>query len=142
MIIISIVTTITDSQKWGFLAFAINLLFIAGASVKVSKDGGIGFSQWYEEVLMCGVRRIAYSCSQVGREDPLKKLWWESAFALYWGVCIKFISPCVLLFMLLGILKNDIKEPYEGYSSGWQVIGWFIPGIGVLFYLMTFLPYF
>ena len=70
LIIISIVTTITDSQKWGFLAFFINLLFIAGLSIKISKDGGIGYTEWYDEVLMCGVRRIAYSCSQVGREDP------------------------------------------------------------------------
>lgn len=91
---------------------------------------------------MCGVRRIAYSCSQVGREDPMKKLWWEPAFALYWGLCIKFISPCVLLFMLLGILKNDIDKPYEGYSKGWQAIGWCIPALGVVFYALTFMPYF
>jgi hypothetical protein len=44
--------------------------------------------------------------------------------------------------MLLGILKNDIKDPYEGYSTGWQAIGWCIPGLGVVFYLVTFLPYF
>lgn len=113
LVIIVIITTILDSQKWGFLAFALVLIVVLIVSWKQS---GLGMRQWYEEVVMCGVRKIAYSCSQVGRVDPLVKLWWEPVFALYWGLCIKYISPCVLSFMIIGILKNDIKKPYEGYS--------------------------
>ena len=142
LLIIAIVTTILDAQKWGFLFFAITLILICVGSFFAAKKAPMDFYEWYNDILMCGVRRIAYSCSQVGRSDPMTKMWWEPAFALYWGLCIKFISPCVLFFMLLGILKNDIKEPYEGYSTGWQVIGWCIPALGVVFYLMTFIPYF
>lgn len=116
LLIIVIITTILDSQKWGFLAFIITFGFVMIGSWNVS---GLNVRQWYEEICMCGVRKIAYSCSQVGRVDPLVKLWWEPFFALYWGLCIKFISPCVLSFMIIGIFKNDIKEPYEGYSTGW-----------------------
>jgi hypothetical protein len=83
------------------------------------KVSGLNIRQWYEEICMCGVRKIAYSCSQVGRVDPLVKLWWEPIFALYWGLCIKYISPCVLTFMIVGIFKNDLNKPYEGYSTGW-----------------------
>jgi len=139
LIIISIITTVADAQKWGFLAFGLTLLAVIGASYKTS---AVSFKEWYDDILMCGVRRIAYSCSQVGRTDPMTPLWWEPAFALYWSVCVKFISPCVLLFMLLGILKNDIAKPYGDYSAGWQAIGWCIPALGVVLYLITFLPYF
>ena len=116
LVIISVVTTITDSARWGFLAFGITLLIVLLASFKLST---MNFDEWYNQIAMCGVRKIAYSCSQITRVDPMVKLWWEPAFNLYWGLCIKYISPCVLSFMLLGILKSDILEPYEGYSAGW-----------------------
>jgi hypothetical protein len=98
------------------LAFGLTLVSVLLASWKIS---GMDYGEWYNQIVMCGVRKIAYSCSQVTRVDPMVKLWWEPAFALYWGLCIKFISPCVLSFMLLGILKSDIEEPYGDYSLGW-----------------------
>jgi hypothetical protein len=63
LLIISIVTTVTDDQKWGFLAFILVLLVVCGISYKVASNGNITLQEWYERILMCGVRRIAYSCS-------------------------------------------------------------------------------
>jgi len=63
-------------------------------------------------------------------------MWWEPAFALYWGLVIKFVNPCLLYFIVVGILKNDISKPYGAYSAGWQVIGWAIPFIGMAIFII------
>lgn len=31
---------------------------------------GLGVREWYNDIFMCGVRKIAYSCSQMGRKYP------------------------------------------------------------------------
>lgn len=57
----------------------------------------------------------------MGRPDDAKTtvMWWEPAFVLYWGLLIKFVNPCLLYFIFIGILKDDIAKPYGGYSAGW-----------------------
>jgi len=61
---------------------------------------------------------------------------WEPVFAFYWGFLVKFFNPAVLFCIVIGILKNDIMDPYEGYSDRWQAVGWFIPIFGVILFVL------
>jgi len=64
-------------------------------------------------------------------------LWWEPAFVIYWGVLVKYINPMLLMFIQVGILRDDLKKNYGGYDTQWQVIGWAIPIIGLLLFFMS-----
>lgn len=83
----------------------------------IAKD--LGFSGWYNEICMCGVRKLGYSFSNLGRRDLAVKEWWEALFVFYWGFTIKYLIPAVLWIILCGGFKNSINNPYGGYSAGW-----------------------
>lgn len=101
---------------------------------------GLSFKHWYQEIFMCGVRRIGYACSQMTRPDPLKRMWWETYFVFYWGMLVKFINPMLLWFILVSQTYTDLSKPYEGYAFGWQVLGMSIPILGIVFFVVaTFL---
>ena len=68
---------------------------------------------------MCGVRRLAYSMSKLGRSMPNEVLWWEPAFVFYWGFAVKYFVPAVLWILLVGNTKSDIEKPYGGYAAHW-----------------------
>jgi len=115
--IIGIVTVLLEEVYAGFVAFfVVFLIIVTPASFMLS---GIPFMEYYNEVFLCGVRRIAYACSQMSRKDPKVIMWWEPIFCVYWCWLIKFINPAILWFIFLGIIKDDINNPYEGYSIGW-----------------------
>jgi len=86
---------------------------------------------------MCGVRRIAYSMSKLGRKEPSQVQWWEPAFALYWGVTIKYFIPCVLWFLLVSNTKADIDKPYGSYAAHWQTIGLIVPLLGLVAFFIN-----
>ena len=112
------------------------ILFSLIPSFVISK---LPFKQWYAQVCMCGVRRIAYSFTKLGRpkENPGQALWWEPAFALYWSISIKYFCPCVLWFLLVGNTRADIVKPYSGYAAHWQAIGLVVPLLGLAAFLLN-----
>ena len=79
----------------------------------------LGFWGWYNDIAMCGVRKLGYSMSMLGRDDPTKRLWYEPLFVFYWGFTIKYLIPVVLWLILCSSVKNDITDPYGGYALGW-----------------------
>lgn len=79
----------------------------------------LSLAEWYQTVAMCGVRRIGYSISKLGREEPHKIKWYEPAFVFYWGFTIKFFIPATLWFILVGSFKNDVIKSYGGYAWYW-----------------------
>lgn len=129
----ALITTIMDEVQIGFIVFGIIFVISSIVSFVIS---GLPFWTFYEEVYMCGVRKIGYACSQMGRFEKSKKQWWEPAFVFYWGVLIKFVNPCLLTFILFGIMKTDLTKPYGDYPAIWQVIGWTIPIIGLLCFII------
>jgi len=94
-------------------------LFLLVATPLSFKTSELSGGEWYNEIWMCGVRKIAYSCSQMGRADPKVMLWWEPLFCAYWGLLIKFINPAILYAIVIGILCNDINKSYGDYAMGW-----------------------
>jgi hypothetical protein len=77
------------------------------------------FSEWYNDIAMCGVRRIGYAMTMLGRKDPNVQGLWEPFFVFYWGVCIKYLIPLVLWFIMINTCINAKESPYGGYSTGW-----------------------
>jgi solute carrier family 6 GABA transporter-like protein 1 len=77
------------------------------------------FSEWYNDIFMCGVGRLGYSMSAITRKDPDVRAWWEPIFVFYYGFCIKYLCPCVLWFLNVSNIRNMIAKPYGGYSAGW-----------------------
>ena len=69
--------------------------------------------------MMYGVRKISYSFTKLGRQEPEIEENWERWFLLYWGFMIKFVNPYALLFILVSIFKEDVEVPYEGFSTRW-----------------------
>lgn len=115
--IFGLVAVLTEEVYAGFIAFFCVFFFIVTPiSFFLSK---LSFLIYYNEIFLCGVRRISYACSQMGRKDPKVIMWWEPIFCVYWSWLIKFINPAILYFIFLGIIKDDITTPYEGYSNGW-----------------------
>lgn len=66
---------------------------------------------------------------------------WEKYFVFYWGVCIKYVIPFALWYILLTIIKQDLVAPVGGYAIHWQVIGLSLSFIGLLtFFIAICLP--
>lgn len=51
----------------------------------------------------------------------------------WWNICVKFITPAILIFMLVQSILTEIKTPYGGYElSALFAYGWSIIGFGIL----------
>jgi solute carrier family 6 GABA transporter-like protein 1 len=97
----------------------------------------LSFGEWYNEIAMCGVRKLAYSMTMLGRNNEKVKEWYEPFFVFYWGFCVKYLIPTTLWFILIGKTIADIKDPYGGYSTKWQVFGILVPLVGLVAFLVS-----
>lgn len=51
----------------------------------------------------------------------------------WWDILIKYITPAILLVMVISSLVNEFRHPYGGYSTGALIAyGWCIIGIGII----------
>jgi hypothetical protein len=94
-------------------------------------------SEWYNDIVMCGVRKLGYSMTMLGRTEKGVKQWYEPLFVFYWGFCVKYLIPTTLWFILVNKVIADIKDPYSGYSTKWQVIGILVPMVGLLAFFVS-----
>lgn len=126
------------------LAFVGQILFV-GLPISYCLCGQ-PFTEWYKNVMMCGVRRIGYSISKLGREPvevngvktyPEMK-WYEPFFVFYWSVLIKYLIPCALWFIMMQAMKSDAADIYpKGYGAHWMYIGLVIPLLGIVTFLIN-----
>merc|ERR1712048_1202214 len=98
-------------------------------------------TEWYNDIVMCGVRRIGWSLSKLGRDNEGphagEENWYEKYFVFYWCITIKYIIPFVLWFILLYVIKKDVTKPYGGYKLYWQLIGLCVPLIGLIAFFVN-----
>ena len=119
LIIISFASVFSNEAWIGMIVFpCVFILVTVPIAFYFSK---LEAKQFYDEVLMCGVRKIGYAFSKLGREDYSVEEWWEVWFNIYWGFLTKFINPAILFFITCSILKTDIEKPYGKFSTKWQV---------------------
>lgn len=104
----------------------VGLLVIIGCTILLSLLpsfflSGLGLKEWYEDIMMCGVKKIAYSMTKLGRpaDAPSVKLWYEPLFCFWWGLTIKYGIPLVLYILMVDQIKRDVASPYGGYAAGW-----------------------
>lgn len=74
--------------------------------------------------------KLSKTSGQTGRS------WWEPIFEFWWGFSIKYVVPFALTMLLLFSFKADITNPYGGYHAVWQTIGWIIPGLGFIAFII------
>jgi len=140
-ILLVIIITPSVCLDFGSGGFGIFVACFVVAACYSWQRSGLSMKKWYDEIMMCGVRRIAYACSQMGRKEDAKTtvMWWEPYFAFYWGFLVKYVNPCLLYGIIVSITKTDLETSYGGYGQSWQVIGWAIPILGlVLLFASTF----
>lgn len=117
LIAVGVAAVILEEIIYGIAALAGGILIICILpSLCISR---LTFRQWYCDICMCGVRKIAYSMSKLSRSKPDQVQCWEPLFAFYFGFTIKYLIPCVLWFLLVQNTKNDIDNPYGGYAPLW-----------------------
>ena len=118
LIVCGVIFVAAGEVQLGILILLVCLLFL---SLLPSFFFGrsLGFWGWYNDIAMCGVRKLGYSMSMLGRDDPTVRLWYEPLFVFYWGFTIKYLVPCVLWLILCSSVKNDFEKPYGGYDLGW-----------------------
>ncbi|WP_411169985.1 sodium-dependent transporter [Clostridium sp. MB05] len=51
----------------------------------------------------------------------------------WWNICVKFVTPTILLYMLVQSILTEIKTPYGGYPlSALFAYGWSVIGFGII----------
>lgn len=135
LLIVGLVFVLVEQIGIGIIVLIVGyILFCFIPSFLISK---LPFKQWYAEVCMCGVRKLAYSMSKLSRGEDGQVQWWEPAFALYWSFTIKYFCPSVLWFLLVSNTKADVDKPYSGYAAHWQVIGLIVPLLGLAAFMLN-----
>lgn len=61
------------------------------------------FNSWYHEIVLQGVDKLSMSITCLSN-DGAKRSWWMLPFETYFGICVKFINPACLLFIILNNL--------------------------------------
>jgi len=132
--LLGIVFPLLEMTGIGIAVFAGSFIILGAIpSYLMSK---LSLNDWYNEVFMCGVRKLAYSMTMLGRKEPQVREWYEGMFAFYWGFCVKYLIPTVLWFIMINQVILDIKEPYGGYMGHWQAMGIIVPTIGLIAFIL------
>lgn len=107
-----------EMKMVGMLSFIPLLAVFLVASKFLS---GLPWGTWFEEVMMCSVAKLAFAMSCLTREKGKQAVRrpWEYVYMVYWGLCIKYVIPVVLWFILVDSFKNDVLKAYGGYAWGW-----------------------
>lgn len=116
--LIGIIFVAAESVTSGVIVLFVTILLVSLLpSFFIGKE--LGFSGWYNEIAMCGVRKLGYSFSNLGRSDLAIKEWWEPIFVFYWGFTVKYLIPAVLWFILCTGFRKALDAPYGGYAAHW-----------------------
>lgn len=103
------------------------------ASFATSK---MSFKEWYCEVLMYGIIKMARAISKLSVSKDKPNPWWKAVFEVWWCFSIKFFFPWAVWWLLSLSFANDISSPYGGYYWGWQVLGFLFPIIGLALFII------
>uniref|UniRef100_A0A7S3MRI5 Uncharacterized protein n=1 Tax=Strombidium inclinatum TaxID=197538 RepID=A0A7S3MRI5_9SPIT len=106
-----------DQKIWGVIVIIVGTLIALGVSYKVSK---LKFRSWYHEIVLCGVDKLSMSITSLSNADGSRSLW-MAPFEAYFGVCIKYVSPACLLWLLCENLEADLADPYAEQPEMMQV---------------------
>ena len=72
----------------------------------------MSFRQWYHEIVLCGVNKVAMSITDISEADNNLRRPWMIVFEAYFGLMIKFVNPAILTFILMSNLADDFDQAY------------------------------
>ena len=97
-----------ELQAYGILVIIVTTLM----ALAISKwQSNMAFISWYHEIAMCGTDKIAMSLTILSNPDG-RRTFWMLPFEAYFGLLIKFVNPCCLMFLFCESLARDLAEPY------------------------------
>jgi hypothetical protein len=104
-----------EVKNFGIVVIFVTTLIAFACSWCVSK---LSFASWYGEVLQCGTNKISMSITSLsGYNSDGSRPFWMLPFEAYFGILIKFVNPCCLIFLLCEALATDLAQPY-GITQG------------------------
>ena len=87
LILISGITVPYEYAGVGGIVFFFSQLVIVNPLSLYLFKGSV--YKWYRTIFFCGVRRISYSFTKMGRDPGSTEVeWWEHIFMVYWAFCI------------------------------------------------------
>ena len=97
-----------EDKEYGLLA----IVFTTSAGLMYSKHvSGMAFNSWYHEIVLCGVDKLSMSITSLSNDDQSRS-WWMIGFEIYFGICIKFVLPACIVFVLCSNLEADMAAPF------------------------------
>lgn len=124
-----------DQKIIGIVVICLTTLL---ALVLSKKQSGMKFNSWYHEIVLCGVDKLSMSITSLSNPDASRSDW-MLPFESYFGMCIKFVNPAALIFILMNNLSNDLASPYADETRRMQIFGTIYVMISLL---VIFVPMF
>jgi len=106
-----------DAKYIGIIVIFVTTVIALAVSYKKSK---LKFRSWYHEIVFCGVDKVSMSITSLSNDDGSRS-GWMYLFEAYFGICIKFINPIALLWLLCENLEADLAAPYANQHEMMQV---------------------
>lgn len=104
------------------------------SAVIACKVSGLSLLDWYENVFFSGVMPICKHMLALTSSPTHRFV--ERFFEFWWCLCIKYIFPWAIYWLLIMTVRADTKENYGKYHAGWQWIGAIIPVGGLILFLV------
>lgn len=76
------------------------------------KVSGMNAMTWFYEIFMCGVNKLSMSITSLSGPTPETRSGWMAPFECYFGMCIKFINPAILTYMIFENIAADLETNY------------------------------
>lgn len=128
--IIGFASVPTLNVNWVFVLLLV-VSTICGSIVSLCMSK-LSFREWYSQIALAGVRKIARSMTKLSKQPGQPRRWWEGIFESWWGLSVKYFIPWALWWLLIMSARNDLTKPYGGYHNFWQWIGFLFPLAGLL----------
>jgi hypothetical protein len=94
---------------WGPVLFIPTTVIALLVSSYVSD---MSLRQWYHEIVLCGVNKVAMSITDLSEPETNQRRPWMIVFEAYFGLMIKFVNPAILIFILMSNLADDFDQSY------------------------------
>lgn len=101
-----------ENKFLGLVVICITTIMALVVSYMQSK---MEFNSWYHEIVLQGVDKLSMSITSLSRNDG-KRSKWMLPFETYFGICIKYINPACLFFILCHNLEEDLAVAYNNQT--------------------------
>lgn len=112
------------------------LLVLLAVSAFLARSNGLALGDWYRHVVFAGARPIARK--MIALHETEMGAFGQAFFEFWWCTCIKFVFPWAIWWLFAMTTAENVRQPYENYHLGWQVIGALIPLVGLVLFALPF----